>query len=103
MKDRGDLTSSEDRGQLVRGNDLELRIGAVGRALVAPPAPKLRRVPKAAALHMVVGYLDDELRADRLPRQILPLTPTTLHSRAPLRCIVGLGVRPTAPGMAIQC
>ena len=65
----------EDRRQLVRRDHLELGEGAVARPLVVAPAAKLRGVAEAAALHVVVGDLDDQLRTERLPGQVLALAP----------------------------
>jgi len=61
------LPSREDRRQLVGRHDLELRERAVVRPLVGAPATKLRRMPKAAALHVIVRDFDHQLRAKRLP------------------------------------
>ena len=89
----------EDLRELVRRHDLELLEGAVARRLVRAPAPELRRVPKARALHVVVRDLDDELRPQRLPRQILALTPAALRARLPLRAASGsLGLGPRRHG-----
>ena len=63
-------------------HDLELRVGAVARLLVGAPAPELRGVAEARALHVIVGDLDDELGAQRLPREILALAPAALARRA---------------------
>ena len=49
------------------GDDLELRVGAVGGLLVGAPAAELRGVAEAGALHVVVGDLDDELRRAAAP------------------------------------
>src|SRR5687767_10328472 len=73
----------KDRRQLRRGHDLELRVGAVRGSLVAAPAAKLRRVPKAPALQVIVADLDHELRPERLPGQILALTPAALTTWHP--------------------
>ena len=60
--------SAEDFRQLLRRNYLELIIRAVARILVFAPSSKLRRVTKAAPLHMIVGNFDYKLRTQRLPR-----------------------------------
>ena len=70
--------------QLVRRDDLELSEGAVAPALVGPPAAELRGVAEARALHVIVGDLDHELRAERLPRKILALAPAALGARPAL-------------------
>ena len=54
-------SGGKNRRQLVGRNDFELIEGTVLWALVGAPTAKLRRVPEAVALHMVVGDLDDEL------------------------------------------
>ena len=54
--------------------------------LVGAPAPELRRVAEAAALHVVVGDLDHQLGPQRLPREILALAPAARragHAAAP--------------------
>jgi hypothetical protein len=51
----------EDRLELVRRNDLELRVGAVARRPVGPQSPELGRVPEARALRVILGHLHDEL------------------------------------------
>src|SRR5204862_1380337 len=100
---RRDLTSREDLCQLVRWHDLELRIRAVTRTLVATPAAELRRVPKAASLHVAVRPLGDELGPKRRPGQVLALAPAALHPRTPVRLrLVRLRFRPRAPGMPVE-
>jgi hypothetical protein len=55
-------------------------IGLLGRPNGASPTPPQedRRVPKPIALQVVVLHFRDALRADRLPRQILPGAPAAL-------------------------
>src|SRR5213076_2966119 len=72
-----------------------------GRLVASPPA-ELRRVAKAAPLHVIVRDLDDELGAERLPRQILPLAPSALHPGASVRSLVRLGFRPGAPRVPVE-
>src|ERR1700682_4862430 len=95
---------SEDRGELLRRHYFQLMEGAVTWALVGTPAAKLCGVSKAVALHMVVGNLDDELRTQRLPRQIFPRAPTTLRTGAAMRLRIGdlLCGCPGAPGMTVE-
>src|SRR5205085_638886 len=59
---------------------------------------------KAIALHVIVGNFDDQLRTHRLPRQIFPLTPTTLSARHTmwLAGCAGLRFRPAAPRMSVE-
>ena len=78
--------------------------GAVARLLVGPPAAELRRVAEPAALHVIVGDLDHELRPERLPRQILALAPAAGRARAALAGVRGglLGLRPVLPRMIFE-
>src|SRR5262245_17810888 len=85
----------EDRGELVRRDDFELRVGAVGRLLVGAPAPEVRDVAEARALHVIVRDLDDELGTQRLPRQALARAPAALRAGHALR--LRLGTRPFLP------
>ena len=71
----------KDLGDLLRGNDFELIERAIARSLVRPPAAKLRRVPKARALHVIVRDLHDELGPQRLPRH--DPFPGSIGSRRP--------------------
>src|ERR1700685_2900886 len=65
----------EDGRQFVRCVHFELRVGAIARLLVRPPSSKVRHVPEARALHMLVGHFHYELSSYRLPGKILALTP----------------------------
>ena len=67
-----------------------------------PPAAELRGVAKATPLHVVVRDLRDELGANRLPRQILSLTPAALHSRPPVGSIVRRRFGPGAPRVPVE-
>src|SRR4051812_15530726 len=87
----------EDRRELLRRDDLELRVRAIARRFVRPPAPKLRRVTKACTLHVIVRDLRDELRAKRLPREVLPLAPSALRARHALRIAVLAVAAPRFP------
>ena len=49
----------ENLRQFLRGDHLELRVGAVLRALVGPPALEVRHVPEAISLQVLVVHLDD--------------------------------------------
>src|SRR5205807_1351797 len=99
----GERTCREDLGQLVRWHDLGLRICSVSRAIVATPAAELRRVPKAASLHVIVRHLGDELGAKRFPGQVLALAPAALHPRTPVRLrLVRLRFRPRTPRMPVE-
>ena len=60
--------AGENRGQLVRRNHFELGISAVGRFLVHTPPSKMRHVPEAGALHVLVSDFGHELGPQRLPR-----------------------------------
>src|SRR6185369_13750457 len=71
-------------------------ISAVAWLLITSPPSKLRRVPEAIALHVLVSNLNHKLNSQRLPRQILPRTPATLRARYPFRKII---TRPFFPRM----
>src|ERR1700722_9948226 len=59
---RHKLTAAgEDRGQFVRWNHFQLCVGAVARLLVRPPSSKVRHMPEARALHMLVSYFPHQL------------------------------------------
>ena len=73
--------AGENRHQLLRRHHFELGIGAVARLLVGAPPAKLRHVPEAGALHVLVGDFDHQLGPQRLPRQVLALAPAALASR----------------------
>src|SRR5262245_15313844 len=91
----------EDLLQLHRRGHLELRIRAVLRRLVGAPALDVGGVAEAAALHVVVGDLDDALDAQRLPGEIFLGVPARGHAGAPLSpggFVHGLG--PTRPRVA---
>src|SRR5262249_20602916 len=75
----------KDRRELMRWHDLELRERTVTRWLVRSPPSELRRMAKAPALHVVVRDLDDELRTQRLPREIFALTPSAPVTGSALR------------------
>src|ERR1043166_1026318 len=55
-------------------------VRAVARFLVRAPPAKLRGVAKAISLHVVVSDFDDQLGAQRLPRQILASAPAALRA-----------------------
>src|SRR5215472_14094206 len=78
---RGSAAGGENRRQLLRGNDFELRIGAVARLLVCAPPSKMRHVTEAGALHVLVGHFDHEFGSQRFPREVLALTPAALAAR----------------------
>src|SRR5712675_2461597 len=94
----------EDLRELLRRYDLELIEGAVARTLVIPPPAELRRVSKATPLHVVVRDFDDELRTQRLPRQILSRAPPTLRAGPAMRLAirVRLRLRPIPPRMSVE-
>ena len=83
----------------MRRHDLELRVVAVAGRLVRAPAPEVRDVTEALALHVVVGDLGDELRSQRLPGEGLAAAPAALRPRHPLWRRVRRGVLPILPGM----
>ena len=59
--------AGEDLHQLLRCNHFELRIRTFARLFVRAPSAKLRHVAEAAALHVLVGHFDDQLRPQRFP------------------------------------
>ena len=67
--------------EFVRYNHLELGVSAFFWALVRAPSAKVCHMPESPSLHMFVGDLNRKFRAQRLPRQILPLAPTALATR----------------------
>src|SRR4029077_8958253 len=75
----------------------ELSVGAVTRLFVGAPASKLRHVPEAGPLHVLVGDFDHEVRPQRLPRQVLSLAPAALASRNALPRSPGRCIRPALP------
>ena len=92
----------EDFHQLLRRNHFELAIGAIARLLVGAPSPKMRHVAEAVSLHVLVRDLDHKLGPQRLPRQILALTPAALPARHALACAVRILLRPCSPRMILQ-
>lgn len=67
--------------QFLRRNHFELCIGAVGWFFIAPPSSELCGMTKAAALHVVVSDFHYKFGSQRLPGQVLALTPTALATR----------------------
>src|SRR5215470_4284470 len=61
-------------------------------------------MPKAAPLHVVVRHFDDELGTQRLPRQILALTPPAADAGPSLwRSLIRLfPIRPLAPRITLE-
>src|SRR6185369_16035984 len=90
------LPRLEDQLDFMRRHDLQLLISAVAWLLITSPPSKLRRVPEAIALHVLVSNLNHKLNSQRLPRQILPRTPATLCTGYPFRKII---TRPFFPRM----
>src|SRR5882757_9665796 len=88
--------------QFLRWNDLQLSVGTVTGLLVGPPAAKLRGMAKAVSLHVVVCYFDHQLRTQRLPGEILPLTPSALPARHALHALVGHRFRPMPPRVSCE-
>ena len=88
-----------DLGQVEAYGALELLVGAGLRLAVRTPPAELRGVPEPGALHVVVGHLDDQLRPQRHPGQVLLGVPAADGARQPARRLrVGLG--PRAPRVA---
>jgi DNA ligase D-like protein (predicted polymerase) len=57
----------KDRGEFLRRYYFELRIRAIGWALIVTPSTELRGVPESIALHVVIRDLHNEFRPQRLP------------------------------------
>src|SRR5437762_3251328 len=75
----------------------------LARPFVGPPAPKLRRVSKPAALHVVVRDFDDELRTKRFPREILALAPAAHRARSTMwLAFARISVRPCTPRVTLE-
>jgi hypothetical protein len=94
----------EYRGQLLRRDNLQLRVGAVSWLFVRSPPSELGYMTKAAALHVIVRDLHHKLGSHRFPGQILTLTPaalTTGHALGYSGFIrPGSVFRPSLPGMS---
>src|SRR5262245_21602779 len=73
-------TAYKDFLKLLWWHHLELCKRAITRRLVFAPATKLRRVAEATPLHVIVRNFQHQLWAQRFPRKILSLTPTTLRA-----------------------
>src|SRR5438045_6427117 len=54
--------------QFLWGNNLQLRIGTVGRLLVKSPSAKLSGMAEAVSLHVVVSNFHNQLRTQWFPR-----------------------------------
>src|SRR3954470_19139533 len=65
----------QDVGQGKRRRAVELGVGARRGLAVGAPADELGRVAEAAALEVVVAYLDDALGAQRDEAQVLLRVP----------------------------
>ena len=61
----------------------------------------MRHVPKAIALHVLIGDFDDQLGTERLPRQIFALAPTALPAGHAMSgfSVYEFGFRPALPRM----
>src|SRR5262249_2037225 len=72
--------------------------------LIRAPSPKLRGMSKATALHMIVRHLDHQFGSQRLPRQVLSLTPTALRAgnAAGHAVLTPLMLGPMFPGMTLE-
>src|SRR5206468_11822159 len=88
-------TQHAGRRKLVRRSGLPLREPTVSQTLGGPPPAKLCRVSKARPLHVVAGDLHDQLRPQRLPRQILTLTPAAHRARPAVHRVVGAPPSPS--------
>ena len=68
---------SEDGFELFGRDYFQLGEGA-GRLAVGAPAAEVGHVAEAAALHVLVGDLDDELGAEGIPGEVLAAAPAAL-------------------------
>src|SRR5882724_10480962 len=91
----------KNRCQLVRRNHFELRIRAVARLLVRAPSAKMRHVPEASALHVLISDFHHQLGPQRLPRQVLALAPAALATRHAMSAfpVCGFMLGPLLPRM----
>src|SRR5450755_75718 len=92
--------AGKDRNQLLRWNQIKLGVSTIGGSSVAAPPAKAGHVPETRTLHVFVFDFHDQFGAQRLPRQILTVTPPTLAPRHPVsgpfrRCLCG----PSPPGV----
>src|ERR1700733_13445512 len=90
--------------QFLRGYYFELSISAVTRRFIHAPSSKLCRMSKPGALHMLISDLYHQLGAQRLPRQVLAMAPSTLASWYAMLSFVAFGfvLRQRHPGMIDQ-
>jgi len=87
----------------MRRNYLELSVRAVARFFVGAPSAKMRHVPEAGALHVLIGDFQHQFRAQRFPRQIFPLAPAALSSGHALAHFgAGECFRPLPPRMILE-
>src|SRR5258708_22761737 len=93
----------ENLHQFLRGNDLELTVGAVARLLVGAPSAKMRGMTKPGALHVLVSDFNHKLRAQWLPGQVLALAPAALASWHPMAGFLDYGLIPALPRMLVDC
>src|SRR5215510_11077102 len=94
-------TAAKNLLEFLRRHNLKLIIRTVFRPLVFAPSSKLRSVTEATTLHVVVRDLDYQLGSQRLPGQILALTPATLRARNATTSLAfcGLILGPLLPRM----
>ena len=75
-----------------------LGVGTVAGLFVRSPPAKLRRVPEAISLHVIVSNFYDQFRPQWFPRQIFALAPATLPAGHSLDTFIIL-VRVLSPGL----
>ena len=76
--------AGEDLHQFLRRNDFELSVRTVAGLLVGAPSAELGHVAKPAPLHVFVRHLYNQLGTQRLPGEILALTPSALAAGHPV-------------------
>src|SRR3712207_1780703 len=96
-------SAGEDLGQVVANGHVELVIRALLGALVGAPPEELAGVTKPTTFELVVLDLDDQLRPQRNPREVLFGVPAALRARhAVLAVLLDLSVRPLLPRVPVQ-
>src|SRR5580704_1812854 len=78
----------ENRCQLLRWNHFKLRISTIDRLLVGSPSAELCHMAEAAPLHVLVSDFHYQFGTQRLPGQVLALTPAALATRHPLDALI---------------
>ena len=75
------VIASENLLQFLRGDNLQLRVGAFARIFVEPPSAKVSHMAKAISLHVLIRHLDDKLRTQWFPGKIFSAVPAAFATR----------------------